>query len=66
MMSEEENKFGWDAIEIILNEKAVEELVEQLQPFAKKFSIPSLESIVFEIVKTDVTDSEGNVVETIG
>ena len=55
-----------DAIEIMLNEKAVKELAEQLQPFVKKFSIPSLKLIVFEIVKTDVTDSEGNIVETIG
>lgn len=55
-----------DSIEIILNQGAVEELTEQLQPCIKKFSIPSLESIIFDIVKTDVVDSEGNVVETIG
>ncbi|MEK4031326.1 suppressor of fused domain protein [Pseudobacillus sp. FSL P4-0506] len=53
-------------MEIMLNEKAMKELTEQLQPCVKKFSIPSLESVVFEIVKTDVKDSEGHVVETIG
>ncbi|SES28543.1 Suppressor of fused protein (SUFU) [Gracilibacillus ureilyticus] len=55
-----------DALEIILNKKAVEELAEQLQPAVKEFTIPSLNSVIFEIVKTDIRDSEGNVVETIG
>ncbi|WP_141676272.1 hypothetical protein [Pseudobacillus wudalianchiensis] len=55
-----------DSMEMVLNKKAVEELAEQLQPCVKKFSIPSLKSIVFEIVKTDVKDSEENIVETIG
>lgn len=55
-----------DVIEIMLNDQAVEELVGELQPIAKRFSIPSFKSIVFEIVKTNVKDSEGNIVETIG
>ncbi len=38
-------------------------MAEQLQPIVKQFSVPTLESIILEIVKTDVTNSEGNVVE---
>ncbi|MFD2130847.1 suppressor of fused domain protein [Pseudogracilibacillus auburnensis] len=55
-----------DSLEIQLNKKAVEELIEQLQPIEKEFSIPSLENIAFKIVKTEVKDSEGKIVETIG
>ncbi|KAB8135748.1 suppressor of fused domain protein [Gracilibacillus oryzae] len=55
-----------DRIEIILNQESANELAEQLQPSVKSISISSLKSVMFEIVKTDVKDAEGNVVETIG
>ncbi len=55
-----------DQIEITLNENAVEQLVAQLEPIEKTFSLPSIESVVFKIVKTELKDSDGNVVDTIG
>lgn len=55
-----------DKIEIILSGQVVEQFVSQLEPVEKSFSIPSLKSVVFQIIKTEVKDSEGNVVETIG
>lgn len=55
-----------DQIEITLNENAVEQLVAQLEPIEKTFSLPSIESVAFKIVKTELKDSDGNVVHTIG
>ncbi len=55
-----------DQIEIILNENAVEQLVSNLQPMEKTFSLSSLTAVIFKIVKTELKDSNGNVVGTIG
>lgn len=55
-----------NSIEVILDEITVNELTQQLQPVQKQFSVDSLNNVVFKIIKTEIKDQNGNVVETIG
>ncbi|WP_103104310.1 suppressor of fused domain protein [Brevibacillus reuszeri] len=55
-----------DEIRIVLNELATVELSQKLLPKESKFEIPSLAGTAFHIVKTNITDNEGNVVQVIG
>ena len=58
---EEETK-----ITLTVNEQAVNELTAHLKPSEMTFEIPSLPGLLIRIVRTEITDQEGRVVETIG
>ncbi len=57
---------GDGEVRIILDEKAAGELSRGLMPKESVLEIPSLQGTVIRIVKTNIKDSEGNVVEVIG
>lgn len=63
-------KPGWSSgegeVRIVLDERAAAELSERLIPKESKFEVPSLQGVAFQIVKTNITDTEGNVVKVIG
>ncbi len=53
-------------VKLMLDEAAVEALEAELGPVEKEFSLPSLPDVIFDIVKTEIKDPQGNIVETIG
>jgi suppressor of fused-like protein len=55
-----------DALELHLNEQALEELASRLVPRQGSFTIASLPKVQFHIVKTEIRNPNGEVVETIG
>ncbi|MFD3270658.1 suppressor of fused domain protein [Paenibacillus dendritiformis] len=55
-----------DALELHLNEQALEELASRLVPRQGSFTIASLPKVQFHIVKTEIRNPDGEVVETIG
>lgn len=55
-----------DALELHLNEQALEELASQLVPRQGSFTVASLPKVQFNIVKTEIRNPNGEVVETIG
>ncbi|GAA4876925.1 hypothetical protein GCM10023310_65930 [Paenibacillus vulneris] len=57
----DEEKIRW-----ILNHDAAKELSGRLQPKESTLELASMQGTVIEIVKTNITDHEGNVVKTIG
>lgn len=54
-----------DDILVILTREAVDELTEKLQPKAGEYRLES-GNINFKVLKTQITDADGNIVETIG
>ncbi|MEK4437535.1 suppressor of fused domain protein [Paenibacillus sp. FSL K6-2862] len=58
---EEETK-----INVTVNEQTVNELTAHLKPSEMTFELPSLPGLLIRIVRTEITDQEGRVVETIG
>ncbi|MCE0448336.1 suppressor of fused domain protein [Brevibacillus sp. AF8] len=57
---------GEDVIRFVLDDATTIALTKQLLPKESSFEIPSLKGIAINIVKTNITDSEGNVVKVIG
>nr|BCJ78221.1 putative suppressor of fused protein [Niallia circulans] len=57
---------GEGEVRILLDEKAAGELSEGLVPKESVFEVPSLPGTQIRIVKTNIKDGEGNVVEVIG
>lgn len=53
-------------LKVVLNQAAVDVLVEQLEPKAKEIILPNFKELLVQIVQTEMKDQEGNVVETIG
>lgn len=53
-------------VKLIVNQQAVDEITGQLRPQAGSFEVPSLDKLVIEVVPTQITDQEGNVIKTIG
>lgn len=53
-------------IKVIVHEQAVLELVANLRPVEQTFEIASLPGILFRIARTEITDQDGHVIETIG
>ncbi|GGF67323.1 hypothetical protein GCM10010912_10360 [Paenibacillus albidus] len=49
-----------------LDQQTVSELTPRFRPAAGTFAVPSLNGISFRIVRTNIKDSEGNIVHTIG
>lgn len=54
-----------DALTITLQENHLAELIQSLQPHAGLYSIPGFREIVLQVVKTEITDRDGNVVEVV-
>lgn len=52
-------------IDIILTREAIEEITKKLQPKAGEYMLQS-GNINFKITKTNIRDSQGNIIETIG
>lgn len=57
---------GEDVIRFIVDDSTAVALSRQLIPKESSFEIPSMKGIAINIVKTNITDSEGNVVKVIG
>lgn len=55
-----------DEIRFVLDEWTVNEFSKKLLPKESIYEIPSLKGIAIQIVKTNITDTEGNVVKVIG
>lgn len=51
---------------LYLNQDCVNELLEVLVPKVGEYTLNRFKGIVFNIVKSEIKDSEGNVVETLG
>jgi hypothetical protein len=54
-----------DAVTITLREDHAAELAALLQPHAGLYPVPGLSSVAVQVVKTEVTDSEGRVVDVV-
>ncbi|MDE7432684.1 MAG: suppressor of fused domain protein, partial [Lachnospiraceae bacterium] len=54
-----------DDIDVILTKEAIDEITEKLQPKIGEYMLSS-GKINFKVLKTEITDSEGNIVKTIG
>lgn len=55
-----------DTVRFVLDESTVAEFSQKLQPKESSFEISSLPGTVIHIVKTNITDRDGNVVKVIG
>lgn len=55
-----------DLIRLYLNLECINELMKVLEPRVGIYSLKSFKGITFNIVKSEIKDSEGNVVETMG
>ncbi|MEH6945013.1 suppressor of fused domain protein [Bacillus sp. JJ722] len=53
-------------VRIILNNLTAAELSKMLLPKETVIKIPSIQGLIIQIIKTNITDSEGNVVKIIG
>lgn len=53
-------------VRLVVNQEAVNEITGQLRPQAGSFEVASLDKLRIEIVPTQITDQEGNVIKTIG
>ncbi|WP_062107582.1 hypothetical protein [Bacillus niameyensis] len=64
----EQASFIWTTHEVrfALDNIAVAELSDRLHPKESEFVIPSLKDVSFQIVKTNITDQDGNIVKVIG
>lgn len=54
-----------DDIDVSLTKEAIDEITEKLQPKIGEYMLSS-GKINFKVLKTEITDSEGNIVKTIG
>ncbi|MBN3527243.1 suppressor of fused domain protein [Paenibacillus apiarius] len=57
---------GEDEVRFVLDDVTAAEFSKRLLPKESIFEIPSLKGIAIQIVKTNITDNEGNVVKVIG
>lgn len=53
-------------VTLTVNDAAVVELMEKLKPKAQTFEFNTLPGITFRIVRTEITDPDGNIIDTIG
>ncbi|MGN7414039.1 suppressor of fused domain protein [Paenibacillus sp. SAF-068] len=53
-------------ITVTVNTQIVEELAQNLRPAEGTFQITSLDHMLVQIVKTEIKDQEGNIIQTIG
>ncbi|WP_146752135.1 hypothetical protein [Paenibacillus taichungensis] len=53
-------------ITVIVHEQAVLELVANLRSVEQTYEIASLPGILFRVARTEITDQDGHVIETIG
>jgi hypothetical protein len=54
-----------DAITITLRRDDAVQLAESLQPHAGRYPVPGIKNLVLEVVKTEIKDQDGNVVEIV-
>ncbi len=55
-----------DSLCVTLTSKTALAIRSALRPKAGTYKIPSLDRLVFEIEKTEIKDSDGNVLEIVG
>lgn len=55
-----------NGIEIILNDEAVRELAGLLTPVAQEFKLRTFKDLTVKVIRTEIKDQQGRVVETIG
>ncbi|USB32980.1 suppressor of fused domain protein [Paenibacillus sp. YPG26] len=53
-------------IDLTLSKDAVQELADRLEPVAQEFKLNAFRGLTVKIVRTEITDQDGQVVETIG
>lgn len=53
-------------VTLTVNKQIVEELEKNLRPIEGRFEITSLDHILVQIVRTEIKDQEGHVIQTIG
>ncbi|WP_339310287.1 suppressor of fused domain protein [Paenibacillus sp. FSL k6-2145] len=53
-------------VTLTVNKQIVEELAKNLRPVEGTFEITSLDHIIIQIVRTEIKDQEGHVIQTIG
>ncbi|GIP21892.1 suppressor of fused domain protein [Paenibacillus sp. J22TS3] len=53
-------------IELVLSEEAIRELSTRLSPVAQEFKLSSFKDLTVKIVRTEIKDQQGRVVDTIG
>ncbi|WP_419889634.1 suppressor of fused domain protein [Paenibacillus xylanexedens] len=53
-------------VTLTVNKQIVEQLAENLRPVEGTFEITSLDHIIVQIVRTEIKDREGHVIQTIG
>jgi len=53
-------------VTLTVNTQIVEELVQNLRPVEGTFEIASLDHMLVQIVRTEIKDQEGNIIQTIG
>lgn len=57
---------GDDALTLQLADATAQELVRTLQPRAGSYTLPSLDSVRWQIEKSSIVDAKGNLIRTIG
>lgn len=57
---------GNGEVRFVLDDMTADELSKMLLPKESVIEIPSLKGITIQIIKTNITDSEGNIVKVIG
>jgi hypothetical protein len=55
-----------DAVTIALREDHLVELAQSLRPVAGLYPVPGLKNVIVEVLRTEITDRDGNVVEVVG
>ena len=55
-----------DAVTIILRDDDVVELANSLQPRAGVYPVPGVKNVVLQVLKTEVEDRHGKVVDVVG
>jgi hypothetical protein len=54
-----------DAVTITLKDDHLRELAEALQPHAGVYPVPGVKDLVLEVLRTEITDRDGNVVDVV-
>lgn len=54
-----------DAVTIILRDDHLRELAKSLQPHAGHYFVPGLKNVVLLVLKTEIKDSDGKVVDIV-
>jgi hypothetical protein len=54
-----------DAVTITLRTEDLTKLVDALRPHAGVFTVPGVDNVVLEVLRTEIKDSDGNVVEVV-